>query len=92
MTRERASKFFYREFLNRAIFRNRNELHPHTQQEGQAVNKMVNKRKHEEELALLRVRLATMSDIVKRMREAHANREYDKMPGLKKEQDTDMGR
>jgi hypothetical protein len=52
---------------------------------------MTIKRKHEEELALLRIRLAKMSDIVKRMRDAHANREYDKMPGLKKEQDATMG-
>ena len=33
-----------------------------------------------------------MTDIVARMRVAIANREYDKMPALKQEQDAAMGR
>jgi hypothetical protein len=50
------------------------------------------KRKIDDEIAFLRVRLDLMTSIVARMRVATANREYDKMPGLKKEQDAAMGR
>ena len=50
------------------------------------------KRKIDDEIAFLRVRLGLMTSIVARMRVATANREFDKMPGLKKEQDAAMGR
>ena len=53
---------------------------------------MAGKRKIDDEIAFLRVRLDLMTSIVARMRVATANREYDKMPGLKKEQDAAMGR
>ena len=57
-----------------------------------AVELMGGKRKIDDEIAFLRVRLDLMTSIVARMRMATANREFDKMPGLKKEQDAAMGR
>ena len=56
------------------------------------VEMMAGKRKIDDEIAFLRVRLDLMTSIVARMRVATANREFDKMPGLKKEQDAAMGR
>jgi hypothetical protein len=53
---------------------------------------MTGKRKIDDEIAFLRVRLDLMTSIVARMRVATANREFDKMPDLKKEQDAAMGR
>jgi hypothetical protein len=53
---------------------------------------MVSKRKIDDEIVFLRVRLDLMTSIVARMRITTANREFDKMPGLKKEQDVAMGR
>ena len=53
---------------------------------------MTGKRKIDDVITFLRVRLALMTSIVTRMRAANANKEYDKMPGLKKEPDTVMGR
>ena len=52
---------------------------------------MVSKRKIDDEIVFLRVRLDLMTSIVARMRVATANREYDKMPGLKQGQDATMG-
>ena len=51
-----------------------------------------NKRKTDAEIAILQERLEKMTNIVARMRAAKAKREYHKMPGLKREQDTTMGR
>jgi hypothetical protein len=52
---------------------------------------MAGKKKIDDEIAFLCLRLALMTDIVARMRVANANREYDKMPGLKQGQDATMG-
>jgi hypothetical protein len=57
-----------------------------------AAELMAGKRKIDDEIVFLRVRLDLMTSIVARMRIATANREFDKIPGLKKEQDVAMGR
>jgi hypothetical protein len=44
------------------------------------------------EIALLQERHEKMTKIIARMQEAKANREYHKMPDLKREQDAAMGR
>jgi len=58
----------------------------------QTSDRKANKRKVDTEIALLQERLEKMTSIFKRMQEAKANREYHKMPGLKREQDASMGR
>ncbi len=50
------------------------------------------RRKIDDEISFLRVRLDLMTSIVARMRVTTSNREYDKMPGLKKDKDAAMGR
>jgi len=57
-----------------------------------AAELMAGKRKIDDEIVFLRVSLDLMTSIVARMRVATENREFDKMPGLKKEQDAAMGR
>ena len=53
---------------------------------------MPNKRKVDDEISLLQDRMEKMTNIVARMEEAKAKREYHKIPDLKSEQDDDMGR